>query len=93
MLVQPLTRHNSKGEPYQRSDPVTSQIKTALNLSPIDLIKHAKDSDPDSPEYFQEECLIYLIRHHLRKNQDMVVEALSEVLVERSATLINLKLN
>lgn len=92
MKVQPLTRCNSDGEPYQRSATVTRQIEVASLLSPAHLIERACISDPDDPDYIQEETLVYLIRDSFKQKQTDVLEKLSEILLDRCTKFIRAKL-
>lgn len=85
MEVQPLTRCNSSGVPYQRLPAVTAQIERALGLSTDNLLEHARMSDSCSPLYLQEESLVYLIRHFRRGGHEALVNDLSEVLYGRTA--------
>lgn len=92
MQVQPLTHCNSKGETYQRLATVTSQIEAALYLPPVLLLERARISDSTSSNYLQEECLVYFIRNYFRKDRKDIVNGLSEILLQRSAKAINVKL-
>lgn len=92
MEVQPLTRCDSSGVPYQRLPAVTAQIERALGLSTDNLLEHARMSDSCSPLYLQEESLVYLIRHFRQGGCGAVVEHLSEVLYSRIADWIKSRL-
>lgn len=61
-------------------------------MSPETLLEHAQISDSNSPQYLQEECLVYLIRDYFKKGQDDIVNKLSNVLLRRSARFIYGKL-
>jgi DNA-directed RNA polymerase specialized sigma24 family protein len=45
--------------------------------------------DSTSPDYLQEECLVYFIRDYFRKGQKDIVNNLSKILLHRSAKNIN----
>lgn len=81
--VQPLTRCNKAGEVYQRLTSVQSQIITTLTLTSSQLIERAQISDDQSPDYFQEECLVYLIRESHQRNDMRTVNDLTELLIRR----------
>jgi DNA-directed RNA polymerase specialized sigma24 family protein len=87
--VQPLTRCNSAGEVYQRLTSVQSQITAALTLTSSELIERAQISDDQSPDYFQEECLVYLIREFHRRNDARTVNYLTELLIRRCQRTIS----
>jgi len=87
--VQPLTRCNSAGEVYQRLASVQSQITATLTLTSSQLIERAQISDDQSPDYFQEECLVYLIREFHRRNDARTVNDLTELLIRRCQRTIS----
>jgi hypothetical protein len=82
-LVEPLTHCNLKGAPYLRLPSVEAQIAQARALGPADLGARAQLVDKSDPRYVQEETLAYLIRRAHRAAEDMLVNDLAEVLVER----------
>jgi len=86
--VQPLTHCNSAGEMYQRTAPVHSQIEAALTLTSSQLVERARIADHHSPDYFQEECLVYLIREFHRRGDRRIINALSEILIRRCKNMI-----
>jgi hypothetical protein len=86
--VQPLTRRNSAGAVYQRIASVQSQIEAALRLTSSQLIERARISDDQAPDYFQEECLVYLIREFHRRGDESAVSDLAEILLRRCKNMI-----
>ena len=85
--VQPLTHCNSAGEVYQRIASVQRQIEAALTLTSSQLIERAQLSDDQVPDYFQEECLVYLIREFHRRGDEPIVNDLSEILLRRCKSM------
>lgn len=81
--LKPLTRRNLQGEVYERLPSVEVQIRTAIALDPESLIELASVREIDSPDYLQEETLVYLIREHHRENRRSLVDSLTEILVRR----------
>lgn len=92
MEVQPLTRCNSGGVPYQRLPAVTAQIERALRLDTDGLLEQVRVSDANSSFFIKEESLVYLIRHFRRGGCGAVVDHLSEVLYGRIADWIKSRL-
>lgn len=86
--VQPLTHCSSTGEVYQRTAAVHSQIKAALTLTSSKVVERARIADHDSPDYFQEECLVYLIREFRRRGDERLVNDLSVILIDRCKNMI-----
>lgn len=86
--VQSLTHCNSMGEVYQRTAPVHSQIEAALTLTSFQLVERARIADHHSPDYFQEECLVYLIREFRKRGDERIVNDLSEILICRCKNMI-----
>jgi hypothetical protein len=86
--VQPLTHCNSAGEVYQRTAAVHSQIEAALTLTSSQLVERARIADHHSPDYFQEECLVYLVREFCRRGDKSIVNDLSEILYDRCKNMI-----
>jgi DNA-directed RNA polymerase specialized sigma24 family protein len=86
--IQPLTHCTSAGEVYQRTASVHAQIEVALTLTSSQLIEQARISDSQSPDYFQEECLVYLIRDFHRRSDTRTVNDLAELLIRRCQRMI-----
>ena len=89
---EPLTHRNSAGEVYQRDPAVEEQIRQVRHLAPDALRERAGGRDRASPDYHQEECLVYLIRHYHRAGDSLLVSDLAEILLRRCATLIDRRL-
>jgi RNA polymerase sigma factor (sigma-70 family) len=79
----PITQRNKDGELYQRSPEVESQIREALTLDRKKLIERANQKDYGSDDYFQEECLIYLIRAFRIGGDAEVADKLIIALIDR----------
>ncbi len=92
MELQPLTRNTKEGALYRRSEEVDQQIRSALGMAPDALVERARIDDKDNPDYLQEESLVYLIRESHRRGQQAMVNALAEILIERCASYIDVKL-
>jgi hypothetical protein len=92
--VAPLTRADPQrqGQAYRRQTNVETQIKIALVLAPAQLVERARLRDYHSPDYFQEECLVYLIREHHRLNHQELVDALAGELSGRCEKHIDSKI-
>ena len=88
---KPLTRRNTEGEVYQRLGQVDSQIQMALALETRELQARSDITDEASPEFLQEECLVYLIRHYHKEGNRQCVNGLSESLLRRCGTWIKSK--
>ncbi len=87
--TDPLTRTNSDGKPYQRAPQVESQIVEALALDESELAERLDIRDFKTEGYFQEECLVYLIRRCHREDRGDLVNKLTERLIQRCARHIN----
>ncbi len=90
--VEPLTRRNTAGQRYTRLAQVEAQIQRALELSSSALLVAAGNTDQSAADYLQEETLVYLIRASRRRGQEVLVNDLSGVLIERCASFIDRKL-
>jgi hypothetical protein len=86
--VQPLTHCNIEGEVYLRTAAVHTQIEVALTLTSSQLVERARITDHHSPYYFQDECLVYLIREFRRRGDERIVNNLSETLISRCKNMI-----
>ena len=85
---KPLTRRNTEGEVYRRLGQVNSQIQMALALETRELQARSDITDKTSPEFLQEECLVYLIRHYHKEGNRQCVEGLTDSLLHRCGTWI-----
>lgn len=83
MRPKPLIRKNRKGELYLRLPEVEDQIAIALQLDVTDLLKRAAISDFKLEGFFQEECLVYMIRHYYLAENHKAVSKLFELLMSR----------
>jgi DNA-directed RNA polymerase specialized sigma24 family protein len=81
--VPPFTRHNSKGEIYQRTEEVTSQIAAALGLDRHQLRERTAILDYQSELYLGPECLVFLIRRFRAASDVDMVHVLSRGLIDR----------
>lgn len=90
--IQPLTHCTKDGKLYRRSAIVDSQIESALALATVHLVDRARSPDHHSSDHLQEEYIVYLIREYMRKDQDSIVNDLSQILFRRCAKFINSRL-
>ncbi len=86
---KPLTRCNQSGVPYIRTEKVEEEIRSALVLDWQSLIARAQISDKTSPDFLQEESLVYYIREALFQNEKTAVNSLFYVLHERCVKYIH----
>ena len=91
-LPKPLTHTNTKGDIYRRQPDVDRQIREALGLYLEELRSRLEIKDKQSPEYLQEESLVYLIRHFHIEGNVQTVNELSECLLTRCAIFIDSRL-
>jgi DNA-directed RNA polymerase specialized sigma24 family protein len=89
--LKPLSRHNKAGGFYSRTPEVEVQIKAALEMDLPALLERAQVRNHTSPNFFQEECLVYLIREYQLQGDDRAAGALSEILLGRCANYIRNK--
>ena len=87
-MAKPLTRRNSLGDLYTRTPVVESQIAEALKLDPPSLLERARISAYEAPDYFQGECLVYMIREYCSRGEDLFTCNLFEVLFARCSGFI-----
>jgi len=88
ITVEPLTHTPKGGKKYCRPPDVELQIASTLPLRPAELIARAAISDTGSPSYLKEECVVYFIRQsHLVGDSD-TTNALSKILLDRTAKWI-----
>lgn len=94
ITIAELTRPDPRRPGYtlRRSELVKTQIKEALALESHVLIERAKLDDYNSPEYFKEECLVYLIRRYLQEGQDELASSLIASLQRRCSKHIHIKI-
>ena len=79
----PLTKRNKDGELYERSPEVESQIREAMTLDQKRLIERANQKDYGADDYFQPECLVYLIRAFGIEGETELADQLMIALVDR----------
>ena len=81
--LEPLTRTNTSGEVFKRSSAVERQLLDALSLSEEDLLVRANIDDSTVDGYLQEEALVYLIRTSVQRQNQVLFNELSEILLTR----------
>ncbi len=84
-----ITQSNAKGELYQRSPEVESQIREALTLDRKKLTERANQKDYKADDYFQEECLVYLARKFIREGNYEQTEDITTALIGRISKHVN----
>lgn len=89
IMLTPLSRRNAAGALLRREKKVESQIGAALTLDTPQLVARARISDERSPDFLQEECLVYLIRECHRKDDWQLGDMLGDVLFRRCRKWIN----
>lgn len=91
--IAELTRPDPRrpGHVLHRSELVERQIREALTLDPNVLIERAKLEGYNSPQYFKEECLVYLIRKYLQEGRDELANSLVASLQRRCSKHIHIK--
>ncbi len=87
--IEPLTHQSPDGKTYRRNEEVEAQIVEAMHLERSDLIERISIVDFKEPGFFQEECLVYLVRRFLREGDDDLVSALLNRLGMRVSKKVN----
>jgi RNA polymerase sigma factor (sigma-70 family) len=87
--IEPLTHRSRSGETYRRSLEVEAQIAEAALIGQDELIKRVNVRDFTAAGYFQEECLVYLIRRFQRVDDRTMVNLLTQALIQRCAKHID----
>jgi RNA polymerase sigma factor (sigma-70 family) len=88
----PLTKRDADGTLYVRESKVDKQIIEALQLNQSQLIERIGIRDTGATGYFQEECLVYLIRHFRREGIQYLESELISQLMKRCAVYIDKKM-
>lgn len=83
MELIPTTQRNKDGELYQRSPEIESQIREALTLDRKRLFERANQKDYGTDDYFQPECLVYLIRAFRISGELELADKLMVALIDR----------
>lgn len=78
----PITKRNKDGELYKRSPEVESQIREALTLDRKRLVERANQKDYGADDYFQPECLVYLIRAFRIDEEPELADSLMIALID-----------
>jgi RNA polymerase sigma factor (sigma-70 family) len=87
--IEPLTHQSLDGKTYQRTQEVEAQIVEAIQLERPALIDRITIMDFKATGFFQEECLVYLIRRSLREGDYDLVSSLLSRLVMRISKKVN----
>ena len=90
---RPLTRCNGSGELYVRSLEVEEQITAALQMDWRSLSTCVEISDSNSPDFLQEESLVYFIREALHQKQYQAFRNIFEALHTRCVKYVHTHLS
>ena len=74
------------------NEQVEQQIQELASLSDDDLVARAYSQDKNSPEYIQEESLVYWSREYFHRGDSQRAGELAEILLTRCTSYIQLKL-
>jgi hypothetical protein len=89
-MARPLTKIDQKGALYKRPSTIEAQINTALTQNHATLSQRARVANRDSPDYLFSECLVHLIRHAIRLNdQRLALVLMPPLLVRCEANLMH----
>jgi DNA-directed RNA polymerase specialized sigma24 family protein len=83
-----LTRRNSNGVVYVRTPAVEREIADILALSPEAIAGRIAILERTGPGHLSEECLVYMIRHYLRRAETSRLNEVAAQLVRRYARLV-----
>lgn len=87
--IEPLTHQSLDGTTYRRSQKVEAQIVEAIQLERPALIDRIAIMDFKAIGFFQEECLVYLIRRSLLEDDNDLASALLSRLEMRISKKVN----
>ena len=90
--VEPLTRKTTVGGNYEREHNVEEQITSSTAISDGDIIARAKITEKEAAGFLQEEALVYLIRFSFQQQNQVLYNALSEILIVRCQQQLDYRL-
>lgn len=79
----PLTKRGLDGTRYTRPPEIEAALTRVLALPRDGVIAQAQVRDPADPAFIPSECLIHLLRHSRRDNNDAYFERLYKALMDR----------
>lgn len=82
-MARPLTKTKPDGAPYVRSSGVEAQIDAAVRLSLPELRGRLLITDRNAQGYLSHECLVHLVRHGRRCDDQGLMSAVLPVLLGR----------
>lgn len=91
--LAPLTHSNTAGDVYVRAPTVERQVIAALALTPMDLRTRLALNQRASSDFLSEECIVYLLRHYVRREDNSRVNELAAALLRRCALIVRKSLS
>jgi RNA polymerase sigma factor (sigma-70 family) len=80
--------HPLQGEGRTREPAVERQILRLQKSTPVELRRCLQITERESPDFVQEEALVYLLRERVRQGDNHGAGDIAELLVERSASFV-----
>ena len=91
-MIRQLTKNTREGVRYFRTQAVENQIRVALQSDFKSLRARLLVTDPALSEYLSSECLVYLVRDALRREDEDRLKATLPVLLGRCEAILSVKI-
>ena len=87
-MARPLTKKTQAGAQYVRDPDVDAQIDKTVGMDLGGLKQRLRVTTPAAPDHLRSECLVHLVRHGVREdNQPLVTAALTALFARCEANL------
>ena len=82
-MARPLTKKDQAGTPYARDADVETQIDEVVDIDLTRLKRRLQVTNHRADDHLRSECLVHLVRHGVRENNQRLVSAVMPVLLGR----------
>lgn len=92
-MARPLNKTKKNGDQYCRRESIEEFINELIFLPNDILVERCKSINPKEAGYIPPECLVYLIRESLRKDNEALCNTLLPILLERCRKILASKIS
>lgn len=92
-MAKPLNKFKKNGVRYCRREPIEALLDELICLPDDELVEQCKSTVQGEAGYIPSECLVYIIRESIRKNNQLLSNPLLHLLLDRCKDILANKIS